>query len=92
MTFLIGDCYILVYGHQIFTKTFEFLRRVPLGVEICVLVAHRYSEARMSEQLLDCHYIHAPGHQAGRKRVSQRMPRHTYSLDPEKCSSQFYTS
>jgi hypothetical protein len=36
-------------------------------------VAHGYSDGRMSEQLLDCHYIHAPSHQAGRKRV----PRHT---------------
>jgi hypothetical protein len=41
--------------HQIVTKTFGFRDRIPLGIEICVLVAHGCSDRRMPEQLLGCH-------------------------------------
>ena len=40
-------------------------------------VAHGYSDCRMSEQLLDCHYIHASIQEPGRESVAQRMPRDT---------------
>jgi hypothetical protein len=62
--------------HQIVTKTYELCHRVAFGIEICVRVAHGLNDSRMSEQLLDCHYIHSAIHQPGSERMPQLVPRH----------------
>jgi hypothetical protein len=64
--------------HQIVSKTFEFLRRVSLASRFVYVQRMGYGDRRTSEQLLDCHYIHDLGHESGRKRVAQRMLRHTF--------------
>ena len=72
------DCCILVQGvTKLSPKPSSFCDAVPLGIEICMRIAHGYSDGRMSEQLLDCHYIHASIHEPGSERMPQRMPRHT---------------
>jgi hypothetical protein len=62
--------------HQIVTKTYELCHRVAFGIEICVRVAHGRNDSRMSEQLLDCHYIPSAIHQPGSERMPQLVPRH----------------
>src|SRR5690348_6392188 len=62
--------------HQIVTKTSEFFDRRSFCVNIRVCVAHRYTEARMSEQLLHRNDIDSAVHEAGSERVTERVPRH----------------
>jgi hypothetical protein len=62
---------------QIVTKTYELCHRVAFGSEICVRVAHGRNDSRMSEQLLDCHYIHSSIQQPGSERMPQLVARHT---------------
>jgi hypothetical protein len=45
-----------------------------------VRVAHGHSNCRMSEQLLDCHNIHASRDQPRRKSVTQRVPGNTFDF------------
>jgi hypothetical protein len=73
--------------HQIVTKTFELCDRIPFGIEICVRVAHGCNDSRMSEQLLDCHYIHSAIHQPGSERVPQLVPRYTFDSGLSACKS-----
>ena len=66
----------------------SFATAVPFGIEICMRIAHGCNDSRMSEQLLDCHYIHAAIHQPGSERVTQRVPRHTLDSRLSACQSE----
>ena len=48
-------------------------------------VAHGCNDSRMSEQLLDCHYIHAAIHQPGSKRVPKLVPRNAFEPSFSAC-------
>jgi hypothetical protein len=45
--------------HQIVTKTAEFFNRRPLALDICVSVAHRDTDAGMSQQFFHRHDVNA---------------------------------
>src|SRR5690348_11404612 len=63
--------------HQIVTKSSEFFDRRSFCVNIRVCVAHRYTEARVSQQLLHRHDIDSAVYEARSERMTQRVPRHT---------------
>src|SRR5580700_10537560 len=50
-------------------------------------VAHGCNDSRMSEQLLDCHYIHSAIHQTGSERMPQLVPRNTFDPSFPACQS-----
>jgi hypothetical protein len=73
--------------HQIVTKTFELRDRIPFGIEICMRVAHGCNDSRMSEQLLDCDYIHSAIHEARSERMTQLVPRNAFDSGLSPCES-----
>ncbi len=50
-------------------------------------IAHGCNDSRMSEQLLDCHYIHSSIHQPGSKGVPKRVPSDTFDPGLAACQS-----
>lgn len=50
-------------------------------------VAHGSHNRRVSEQLLNCHYIYASIHETGCERMTELMPRHAFDPGLSACES-----
>jgi hypothetical protein len=69
--------HIAVDCHQIATKTAEFFNRRSLALDICVCVAHRDTDAGMSQQFSHRHDVNAAVYETRSKSVAHSVPRHT---------------